>query len=310
MSNKRSDVLQLFRVSVRRSYFDQLNWSPPYRYISSFLRFLNFKIAHGTNKIKSPPLCYNNCMKIESPYTIILFDTETTGNEEKDRLCQLAYKVLGEKNIFNELYQPPVPISVASQAVHHITPKMVVEKPGFIESSDFESVKKLFENEDTIAVAHNAKFDIAMFQKEGITPKRYIDTLKIVRHLDPDMKIERHNLQFLRYLLELDNDIDEPIQAHDAKGDVLVLERLFFRLFKKMREEHEDDKTTLETMMRISTEPSLITKFTFGKHNGLHVHDVAINDRGYLEWLLKTKLESEQDEEDWIHTLNHYLNLK
>jgi DNA polymerase III epsilon subunit-like protein len=254
--------------------------------------------------------CYNNPMNIDTKYTIIIFDTETTGNEAKDRLCQLAYKKFGEKDIFNELYKPPVVISVISQSVHHITPRMVLEKPGFIESPDFDSVKKLFEDENTIVVAHNAKFDIAMLEKEGIVPAQYIDTLKLVRHLDPDMKIERHSLQFLRYLLELDNDIDEPIQAHDAKGDVLILEKLFERLYKKMRELESGDELTLEKMVQISREPSLITRFTFGKYTGSSVHDVAIKDRGYLEWLLKTKQGSEQDEEDWIHTLNHYLNLK
>ncbi len=249
-------------------------------------------------------------MNINTKHTIIIFDTETTGNEEKDRLCQLAYKKFGDETIFNELYKPPVVISVESQAVHHITPKMVVDKPTFIDSADFDSVKKLFEDHQTIVVAHNAKFDIAMLAKEGINSTRYIDTLKIVRHLDPEMKIARHNLQYLRYLLELDNDIEETIQAHDAKGDVLILEKLFERLYKKMRDLENDDETTLEKMIQISREPSLITRFTFGKYTGSSVHDVAIKDRGYLEWLLKTKQGSEQDEEDWIHTLNHYLNLK
>lgn len=246
-------------------------------------------------------------MKIDTNKTIIIFDTETTGNEEKDRLCQLAYKQIDNDTIFNELYKPVVPISVASQAVHHITPKMVAGKPAFSESQDYRALKELFESDDTIVVAHNAKFDLAMLNKEGIKPVQYIDTLKIVRHLDPEMKIERHNLQFLRYLLELDNDIEEVIQAHDAKGDVLILEKLFERLFKKMRETHGSDEAVLETMMEISEQPSLITKFTFGKYNGSTVESVANQDPGYLEWLLKTKKESPGDEEDWIHTLEHFL---
>lgn len=246
-------------------------------------------------------------MNIQTKKTIIIFDTETTGNGDLDRLCQLAYKQFGEKDIFNELYKPVVPISVESQAVHHITPKMVLDKPAFTESNDFGLIKKLFEDENTIVVAHNAKFDVAMLKKEGIHIENYIDTLKIVRHLDPEMKIARHNLQYLRYLLELDEDIEDTIQAHDAKGDVLILEKLFQRLFKKMKEVHEKDEAVLEMMMEISEEPSLITRFTFGKYNGATVESVANSDPGYLEWLLKTKKESEQDEEDWIHTLEHFL---
>ncbi len=247
-------------------------------------------------------------MKLDIPYTIIIFDTETTGDQESDRLCQLAYKKLDENEIFNELFTPPVPISVASQAVHHITPKMVAGKPSFIESEYFQVVKELFENENTIVVAHNAKFDIAMLSKEGIHPIHVIDTLKVVRHLDPDMKIARHNLQYLRYLLELDNDIDEEVHAHDAKGDVLILEKLFLRLFKKMRDNSSSDSETIEAMTQISKQPSLISKFTFGKHNGSSVASVALSDRGYLEWLLKTKQSEDQQDEDWIYTLEHFLN--
>lgn len=249
-------------------------------------------------------------MKLDIFHTIVIFDTETTGNEEKDRLCQLAYKKLDENLIFNELFTPPVPISVASQAVHHITPKMVLGKPSFQENTLYTQIKELFESEDTIAVAHNAKFDVDMFNKEGIVCKNVIDTLKIVRYLDPEMKIERHNLQYLRYLLELDNDIEEKIQAHDAKGDVLILEKLFLRLFKKMREDFGSDAETVEKMIQISKEPSLIRKFTFGKYNGSNIGDVVVKDRGYLEWLLKTKKDSDQDEEDWIYTLEHFLDIK
>jgi DNA polymerase III epsilon subunit-like protein len=249
-------------------------------------------------------------MKLDTFYNIFIFDTETTGNESKDRLCQLAYKNMTENFIFNELFLPPVPMTVVSQAVHHITPKMVADKPAFIESSHFENIKNIFEDAKNILVAHNAKFDVEMLSREGIVCKNVIDTLKIVRHLDPDMKIERHNLQYLRYLLELDNDIEEKIQAHDAKGDVLILEKLFIRLFKKMRENFSSDEETLEKMIEISKNPSLIRKFNFGKYNGSFLADVIVRDRGYLEWLLKTKKESDQDEEDWIYTLEHFLDIK
>ena len=253
-------------------------------------------------------MCYTKTMKLDTLYHIFIFDTETTGAEPKDRLCQLAYKNINENSIVNELFNPPVSISVASQAVHHITPKMVAEKPPFQESPLYEKIKKVFEDEKNIVVAHNAKFDVEMLMRENITCANVIDTLKVVRHLDPDMKIERHNLQYLRYLLELDNDINEPIQAHDAKGDVLILEKLFIRLFKKMRENHSSDTETLEKMIQISKEPSLIRKFNFGKHIGSFVSDVALKDRRYLEWLLKTKRSEEQQDEDWIYTLEHFLN--
>ena len=44
-----------------------------------------------------------------------------------------------------------------------------------------------------------------------------------------------------------------------------------------------------------------------GKHNGKKIEDVVKVDRGYLEWLLAQKLESDQIDEDWIYTLKHHL---
>ena len=61
---------------------------------------------------------------------IIFFDTETTGNGAEDRLVQLAIKERGvAEPIVNATYQPPLPISIESMAIHHITEKMVAERP-------------------------------------------------------------------------------------------------------------------------------------------------------------------------------------
>lgn len=243
--------------------------------------------------------------------SLIFLDTETTGNQSSDRLLQIAYKEPGQAydSMFDKLYKPPVAISIESMAVHHITNEHVADKPAFIDSEDFQPLKELLESEETVMVAHNAKFDIDMLQKEGIQPSQRIDTLRLVRHYDPDMKIKRHNMQYLRYLLELDKDIDEPIKAHDAKGDVIILELLFDRLYKKTQEAHPDmnEQQIIDEMIAISSRPTLISKFTFGKHNGKRVADVAAEDRGYLEWLYTQKQQSEQDEEDWLYTLEHFL---
>src|SRR3989344_1251011 len=127
---------------------------------------------------------------------IIFFDTETTGNTEKDFLCQIAYRA-GDEN-FAGLYKPPVKIPPEASAVHHITNKMVADLPSFKESSDLQKIKKLFEEDDAVVVAHNAPFGLLMIKKEGIEPKKFICTLRVARHLDPEEKIDRYNLQYLR----------------------------------------------------------------------------------------------------------------
>jgi len=233
---------------------------------------------------------------------LIFFDTETTGNTEKDFLCQIAYKY-GEES-FVGLYKPPIKIPPEASAVHHITNKMVADKPTFKESTDQPIIKKLLEDENAVVIAHNAPFDLLIISKEDIVPRKFICTLRVARYLDKEGKIERYNLQYLRYFLELEIEAT----AHDALGDVLVLEKLFERLKEKLKEEENlSEEKVIEKMMEISSHPSLMLNFNFGKHLGKKVEEVLKTDRGYLEWLLAQKLESDQIEDDWIYTLKHHL---
>ncbi|MEI7810096.1 MAG: exonuclease domain-containing protein [bacterium] len=233
---------------------------------------------------------------------IIFFDTETTGVNSTDFLCQLAYKSGDE--ILCELYKPEIKIPAEASSVHHITNKMVADKPSFKESPDYKKIKSLFESPDSVVVAHNAKFDLGIILKENIEPKNVICTLRVARALDKENKIPQHKLQFLRYYL----DIEIEATAHDALGDVLVLEKLFERLFNKIKEEHKfTDEEALNHMIEISSRPSLMHSFSFGKYNGKTVEDVAKMDPGYLRWFLDTKEKEGGDDEDWIYTLKHHL---
>lgn len=236
---------------------------------------------------------------------IILFDTETTGNGEHDRLCQLAVKERGvEAPLVNALYKPPLPISFESMAVHHITQKMVDDKPAFMDAPEYGDIKKLFEDKDTIAIAHNVAFDTEMLRREGIAVSRAACTYKVARALDPDDALPNYRLQFLRYFLGLEVG---NATAHDAWGDVLVLEALFERLLAKLAEQKGSEDAAIEEMLEITSRPSLITTFRFGKHAGKKVADVAKTDRGYLEWLLSQKKQNPLEEEDWIYTLEQHV---
>ncbi|MDQ5883272.1 MAG: exodeoxyribonuclease [Patescibacteria group bacterium] len=236
--------------------------------------------------------------------TLIFLDTETTGNMPEDKLCQLCYKI-GDR-IVDELYKPDRPISIESMAVHHITEKMVAGKPGFIGSPEYKELEELFSKEDSVMIAHNAKFDVGMLEKEGLKVCKTIDTFRVARHLDPEGKISSYRLQYLRYLL----GIEVEATAHDAKGDVLVLEKLFERLLKKIMEtENLSKDTAIDQMVDISSHPVLFKYFNFGKHKNVSVEEVAKKDRSYLEWLLKQKKETPEDEEDWIYTIEHFMGL-
>lgn len=239
---------------------------------------------------------------------IVFLDTETTGIEETDFLCQLAYKIQpvygATSEMFCELFKPPVKISIEASSVTHISNKMVADKPSFQESKDYTKIKTMLEDKNTIMVAHNAKFDLSMLEKENITPSSNICTLRVARYLDKEHKIPQHKLQYLRYYL----DIEIEAQAHDALGDVLVLEKLFERLLVGIKKEKScNDEQALEYMIDISSKPSLMYSFSFGKYNGKTMTEVLALDRGYLEWFLNSKETQNPEDEDWIYTLKYHL---
>jgi DNA polymerase III epsilon subunit-like protein len=91
----------------------------------------------------------------------IFLDTETTGNGLDDRLCQIAFKPENGPAVF-ELFNPGKPISIDAMAVHHITEKMVADKPPFMGSETCDKLRELVSDEKNVIVAHNAQFDMTM----------------------------------------------------------------------------------------------------------------------------------------------------
>ena len=233
---------------------------------------------------------------------LIFLDTETTGNDlEKDRLVQVCYKIDDKLTVKN--FKPPVPISVKAMSITNITNKMVENEEPFKGSEIAKELDNLLK--ENILVAHNAKFDIAMLNNEGLNVPQYICTLRLARYLDEKQEIPEYNLQFLRYYYDVDL---ENIVAHSADGDVKVLEAVFGHLYKiaKAKAPDTDYEDIIKRMIDISSKPSIIKKFVFGKYSGSSVEDIAQTDAGYLEWLLKQK-EIEGTDEDWIYTLKYYL---
>lgn len=236
---------------------------------------------------------------------IIFFDTETTGNTDQDRLCQLAIKERGIPTpILNAIFQPPIPISIEAMAIHHITQKMVKDKPLFKEASEYADTKALFENGDVISVAHNAAFDLRMLAHEDVVPRASICTYKVANALDPQDVVESYSLQYLRYLLGLEVEA----VAHDAWGDALVLEAVFERLLSKMVQKLGTEDAAIREILTISSRPLLFTTIRFGKYKGKKIEELVRTDPGYLQWLLQEKRKNATVEADWIYTLEHHLS--
>lgn len=238
---------------------------------------------------------------------LIFLDTETTGTGPEDRLCQVAYAFDGREA--EALFKPPVPISIDAMAVTHITNRMVAGCEPFAGSETRKDLENIFAA-GNILVAHNAKFDAEMLKREGIGIRENIDTFKLSHHLDTAAAIPKHNLQYLRYYHGLEV---EDASAHDALGDVRVLCRLFDFYFSQMLATLGDEEAVFREMLEVSARPILIKKFNFGKYAGMDVKKVAAEDADYLSWLLNQKImareRGEDDDENWIYTLDYHLKL-
>ena len=235
---------------------------------------------------------------------IIFLDTESTGNDTtKDRLCQVCYKK-GDV-IETEFFKPPLPISIKAMSITHITNEMVDDKEPFKVSAYYDELKEVLKTH--VLIAHNAAFDVALLKAERLEVPQYICTMKLAQHLDENGEIPEYNQQFLRYYYNL--RFDRPINPHDAESDVIVLESIYNELKKKFIKKY-GEKDMLKKMIEISTLPTLIKSFAFGKYRGESVDNIAIRDKGYLEWLLTQKKLKPEGEQDWIYTLEYYLKGK
>ena len=213
-------------------------------------------------------IIYCNAEILFKIMNLIFLDTETTGvDPKKDRLCQISYRI-GDKTK-TEYFKPPLPMSIKAMSITHITNKMLEDKEVFIESKIKKDLKKLLT--DGILIAHNAKFDIAMLEAEGLSVPKNICTLRVARYLDKEGVIPEHNLQFLRYYLSLEVEGD----AHNAEGDVNVLYALFERLLSKIKKTIGSEKKAIEKMIEISNTPSLFVKFSFGKYKGKKLEEIG-----------------------------------
>lgn len=239
----------------------------------------------------------------------VFLDTETTGLEENDEVIQLAYVVSkdGKKVVMNKLYKPGCTISPHAMATHHITPEKVQDK-GVLDMNDLlmRGLEKMNYAGDSVLVAHNAKFDIDMLSHHGFNNRmRVIDTLRCSRHLLDDA--EGHSLGVIFYQYGIYREMDELadelgvdtsiITSHDALYDVMMLILVTRRLMRIAGNDPEE-------LIRLTNTPVMIEEFSFGKHKGEKVKDVAKTDASYLEWMLKNM---DNLDEDLRHTINVYL---
>ena len=239
----------------------------------------------------------------------ILFDTETTGNQDHDRIIQLGAMIFKEKNIevYDELCGTDQTISIEAMEVHHITPEVLVGKPLYHDTNFAKRLAELNQPENYL-IAHNISFDLGMIEKEGFVNQcQLIDTVRCAKHLYPELPY--HRLQYLRYALKLYEEekaeaekIGITIKAHEAIGDVLILKLLLSKLTQRCKEQFPDAKV-MERLVALTQTPVMMETFKFGKYKGRAIEEVAREDMGYLKWMRKNL----DLDEDLAYTLDHYL---
>lgn len=168
----------------------------------------------------------------------VFFDSETTGLTGNDRICQISAvrfdlntcQVLGE---FNEFVNPQMPLSRRAMEVTGLTDAFLADKP------TFEQVWPRFREfaQGTEGVAHNAPFDVRMFNSElarlgqDETLERVMTRItcsaKLARKLFPGQSV---TLDALPQLLGVPLP---PRTTHDGLDDCRRLACLFVHLAER-----------------------------------------------------------------------------
>ena len=212
---------------------------------------------------------------------MIVLDFETTGLQPGYRPVEIAwlefdslYKV---SQSVTSLIDPQMPIEPGAQKVHGISSEMLVGKPTLEEFLHGEHADK-FANEHVLVVAHNAAFDLPMFEpfcKKATS----LCTMRLAQALYPTA--ENHKLQTLASMFAVEV---EP--THRAMADVGACFELLRTIAKK------EDKS-IDELLVIASYTSPESLMPFGKHKGKMIKDLPSD---YVAWL-STTLEPSH----WIH---------
>lgn len=226
---------------------------------------------------------------------LIFLDTETTGLENADKICSIAIIAQTQEKELTlyELLNEGKKIPPLASSIHHITNEMIKGKGDFKSSKVYKFLEENNTQETTL-VGHNIKFDLEKLSSTGFRFKgKIIDTLRVTKHLISECEL--FSLQLLRYELKLYKNEPEDIIAHNAMSDALVVKLLYEYLL---------DITTQEEMYELSFKNVLLNKLQFGKYSGKYIEEICMNDRGYLEWMLNSI--SDLDE-DLRYSITYYL---
>lgn len=270
-------------------------------------------------------------MNIEHALFRVL-DTETTGLEvETAKIVEIGCcdvyamttSLEGDQPRWRQsaaeawLCNPGIPIPPEAKAVHHIVDDDVALAPpassvlkGLLPSVPIAECAVVF-------VAHNAKYDRPILEREGMPPgARWLCTHRLAMHVWPDAPSYKNEV--LRYWLGYDDvpwgsrlrGIESEVAqrtphraGHDAAVTALILREALNAIPPEL-----DKLADVDRLIAWAESPVVLKgKLGFGKHFEKTWAEVAQQDAGYFDWMIK---QEEREPGSWeidkIHTARHY----
>lgn len=241
----------------------------------------------------------------------IIIDTETSGRPEDGEVglvevAAISRREDGSLKKFEELVNPGHLIPAPAMAVHHITNRMVENAAPAEQVLSKLRAEMGAESGEIVWVAHNAEFD--KFFLPGFADDPWICTYRCALHLWPDAP--SHGNQALRYWLGLDESgelqLPEGLYPHRALYDILVTEGILRRLLSEVVHKRlggdADSRAGLLELVRLSTEPVILSKARFGKHAGKAWDWIVRADSGWCDWYMRLP----DGDKDVRHTIQHH----
>ena len=235
-------------------------------------------------------------LKLDRP--IVFFDIEATGiSPRADRiieLCMVRYCPMRGEDRYNQRFNPDgMPIPAEATAVHGIRDEDVKDAPLF--SQEAQRILDFIEGCD-LAGYNIIRYDIPMLAEEfqraqlpfSTTTRRILDVQRIFHQKEP-----RDLTAALQFYCG-----DAHVDAHGAEADVEAT----IRVFEGQLERYEDLPRSIEALDQYCNpqNPTWVDStgklkwqdgeatINFGKNRGKRLRDLVENDRGFINWLLKS----------------------
>ena len=234
-------------------------------------------------------------LPIELDRPLVFFDLETTGlSTEKDRIIEMAIlRVSPQGDVMERVrrFNPGIPISPEASAVHGISDDDVADESFFTARA-----KSLFELMDPCDVGgfNIRRFDLPMliaeFKRADLDfdhrTRRVIDMQGIFHHEEP-----RDLSAAARFYLGREHQ-----EAHTALGDIRTTAAVLaaqIERYPHLPREIDALHAYCDEVLPIRTAVEQWFKkeggeliFRKGKNQGRSLAEVAVQEMGYLEWML------------------------